>query len=162
MNNLTDQPSEIIASTIVAKMTHEKIIDVVRFLTGEQFFVYAVSTENQEYVLRIAQPHRKSKFLAGFHWQEKLIPLGIPLAKFINFDFDEHYSPFPALLMKRLPGDDLCNVYETLSSSDKRNLANAMVEIQAKKNALPDGPGYGILASYETPPEEKSWSVAIV
>lgn len=154
---MKEHPNEVIASSIVANMTQENVISATRFTTGDQFFVYAVKTENHEYVLRIASPNQKSKFIAGIDWQEKLIPLGIPLAKFIHTDLNEQYSPFPALLMNRLPGDDLCNVYSTLSAADKKQLAIEMVNIQTKTNTLPNGSGYGIMESYEAAPEANTW-----
>ena len=91
------------------------------------------------------------------YWQEKLIPLGVPLAKFINSDLDGTHSQFPSLLMMRLPGNDLCNVYSSLSTFDKKNLANEMVKIQAATNSLPDGLSYGIAPSYEQLTEDKTW-----
>ena len=91
------------------------------------------------------------------YWQEKLIPLGVPLAKFIKTDLHGDYSQFPALLMLRLPGDDLCNIYSDLTDSDKNNLAKEMVRIKALTNLLPDGPGFGIVSSYEQKPENNSW-----
>jgi len=59
--------------------------------------------------------------------------------------------------MNRLPGNDLCNVYSHLTDSNKRNLAEEMVKIQAATNALPDGYGYGIMDNYEQKPEAESW-----
>lgn len=155
--DMANQPNETIASVIAEKMTQEKTVRIVRFATGDQFFVYAVTTEQHDYVLRLTNPDRKPQFMAGIDWQKKLIPLGIPLAPFINTDLNEQYSPFPALLMKRLPGDDLCNVYSTLSSDDKKHLALEMIDIQGKMNALPEGAGYGIMASYEAAPEASTW-----
>lgn len=66
---------------------------------------------------------RKNNFITAIYWQDILIPLGIPLARFINSDMNCDHSPFPSLLMKRLPGTDLCNIYSSLTTSDKRNLA---------------------------------------
>jgi hypothetical protein len=86
-----------------------------------------------------------------------LLPLGIPLAEFIKTDLDDQYSPFPALLMMRLPGDDLINVYSDLTDADKKSLAIEMVKIQALCNKLPEGTNFGILDSYESVSTEKSW-----
>jgi len=147
----------IIAASVVTSMTNEKIISSTRMTTGDQYFVFAIKTEESEYVIRITNVEHKNKFISAIYWQEKLIPLGIPLAKFIQTDLDCKHSKFPALLMMSLPGNDLCNIYSSLTSADKKNLANEMVKIQSATNTLPDGLSYGIVASYEQPSDDKSW-----
>ena len=59
--------------------------------------------------------------------------------------------------MLRLPGDDLINVYQTLTDNEKKNLAIEMINIQAVCNSLPKGPGYGILDSYDDPKIFNLW-----
>lgn len=154
-DNLT--PNENIASSVVQAMTGELVLSALRLATGDQNFVYAVKTPVVEYVLRMTDISHKYKFHAAVAWQKMLLPLGVPVAEFITSDLDGMYSQFPALLMKRLPGDDLINVYPKLSDSDKRNLANEMVGIQALCDNLPDGSGYGICDSYDVVPAEKTW-----
>ena len=113
-------PNEKIATDVVAAMTNESVLSAVRLPTGDQHFVFAVKTLSSEYVLRMTTIQQKKCFISAIYWQEKLIPLGVPLARFIKSDLDGQYSAFPALLMKRLPGDDLCNVYSILTDSDKK------------------------------------------
>ena len=118
---LPDLPTEQIASAVVSAMTGEDILSSNRLPTGDQNFVFAVKTTDSEYVIRMTDSDLKQKFLAAIYWQKKLIPLGVPLAEFIKTDLDGTYSPFPALLMTRLLGNDLCNVYSGLTDEDKRN-----------------------------------------
>ncbi len=99
------------------------MLAATRMATGDQNFVYAVKTSAAEYVLRMTDISHKHKFEAAIAWQKMLLPLGIPLAEFINTDLDNKYSSFPALLMMRLPGDDLINVYADLKDPDKKSLA---------------------------------------
>lgn len=157
MNTTPITPNEKVAALVVAAMTNEQVLSSTRMTTGEQYFVFATKTRDSEYVIRMTNLDHKNNFISGIYWQEKLIPLGIPLAKFIKSDLDGEHSPFPALLMMRLQGDDLCNIYTNLTDLDKKNLAQEMVAIQAATNLLPDGPGYGIAASYEQIPENNSW-----
>jgi aminoglycoside phosphotransferase (APT) family kinase protein len=152
-----NQPTEDIAATIVSAMTGQSILSSGRLPTGDQNFVFTVKTTDSEYVIRMTDADHKQKFLAAIYWQKKLIPLGVPLAEFIRTDLDGIYSPFPALLMRRLLGNDLCNVYSDLTDADKRNLATEMVRIQALAMRLPEGPGYGITDSYEHAHEFKTW-----
>jgi aminoglycoside phosphotransferase (APT) family kinase protein len=157
MKKSAEKPSEQIASSVVKLMTGEEIVLITRMATGDQNFVFAVTTTHSEYVIRMTDEGHKQKFEAAIYWQKKFIPLGVPLAEFIQTDLDGKYSPFPALLMKRLLGDDLVNVYPNLTDADKKNLANQIIKIQALATTLPEGPGFGITDSYEHAHEFKTW-----
>ena len=157
MNTDSLTPNEQIASSVVQSMMGELVLSSTRMATGDQNFVYAVKTSAAEYVLRMTDISHINKFIAAISWQKMLIPLGVPLAEFIKSDLDSKYSPYPALLMVRLPGNDLVNVYPSLTNADKENLANEMIDIQALCNKLPPGPGYGILDGYDVMPTEKTW-----
>ncbi|MBA3536478.1 MAG: aminoglycoside phosphotransferase family protein [Tatlockia sp.] len=163
MNNTdSPNPNKQIASSIVRAMTGEDILSVLRMQTGDQNFVYAVKTSVAEYILRMTDRNNKHKFHAAIEWQKMLLPLGIPLAEFIKSDLDSECSSYPALLMRRLPGDDLINVYPDISNADKKNLADEMVNIQSLCISLPEGPGYGIHDSYEPAKTEKTWYEFII
>jgi len=157
MKNFLAYPTEEIASSVVLSMTGEDVLHSKRMTTGDQHFVYDVKTEKSEYVIRMTDTSQKDKFISAIYWQEKLLPLGIPLAKFIKSDLKCKFSQFPSLLMVRLPGDDLCNIYSRLTDLNKRNLAIEMVKIQAMTDPLPDGQSYGVVDSYERITEHKSW-----
>ncbi|MBS0290282.1 MAG: aminoglycoside phosphotransferase family protein [Proteobacteria bacterium] len=157
MTKLTEQPSNQIASKVVKSMTGEEVISISRMLTGDQNFVFAVTTADSEYVIRMTDEGHKQKFQAAIYWQKMLIPLGVPLAEFIQTDLEGKYSPFPALLMKRLLGNDLVNVYSDLTDAEKKSLASEIIKIQALVTALPEGPGFGITNSYEHAHEFKTW-----
>ena len=157
MNPDNQIPNEKLASSIASKMTGEQILSATRLATGEQNFVYAVCTSASEYVLRMTDVSCRHRFQAAIKWQELLLPLGVPVAEFIQTDLDGKYSQCPALLMRRLPGDDLINVYSTLSDVDKKNIAIEMVSIQALCANLPEGSGFGISDSYDVAPTDKSW-----
>lgn len=157
MNTTPVYPNKDIAAEVVSSMTNEKVLSSSRMTTGNQYFVFDIKTTSSEYVIRMTDSNHRNNFISALYWQEKLIPLGVPLAKFIKTDLQGAYSQFPALLMLRLPGDDLCNIYSNLTDSDKKNLAKEMVRIQSITNLLPDGPGFGIASSYEQIPESNSW-----
>jgi hypothetical protein len=150
-------PNEEMASSVVEAMTSEKTLSSMRMTTGDQYFVFAVKTINSEYVIRMTAANHKNKFNSAIYWQNKLLPLGIPLAKFIKTDLDGVYSQFPALLMQRLPGNDLINVYSSLTDLDKRSLAQEIVKIQNATAILPEGLSYGIIDNYDHISEDKSW-----
>lgn len=157
MNTPSLIPNEQITSSVVRAMTGEQVMSATRMVTGDQNFVYAVKTTAAEYVLRMTDINHKHKFHAAIAWQKMLLPLGVPLAEFIKSDLECKYSPYPALLMMRLPGDDLINVYPHLTDADKKSLAIEMINIQALCNGLYEGRGYGILDSYDDISTEKTW-----
>ena len=151
------RPNETIAASVVKEMTSEQVVSASRMATGDQNFVFSVKTTSAEYVIRMTDINHKYKFQCATTWQKMLLPLGVPLAEFIKSDLDGKYSPFPTLLMMRLPGDDLINIYPYLTDVDKKNLANEMVSIQALCTRLPEGPCYGILDSYDVVTTDNSW-----
>lgn len=149
--------NEQIASSIVHSMTYESVLSATRMQTGDQNYVYAVKTLATEYVIRMTDISHKYKFESAIKWQNMLLPLGVPVAEFIQSDLDGKYSPFPSLLMHRIPGDDLINVYPKLTDADKSNLSAEMVNIQALCSSLPEGNGFGITDSYDHLLDDRSW-----
>lgn len=145
-------PDEKAAAYVTSRLTAETVTSVSRLATGNQNYVYAVDTEQSAYVVRMTHKFR-DKFVSALYWQEQLIPLGVPLAKFIGQDLDGQYSHFPALLMKRLPGADIGKVYPSLTAEQKKKIACQMVDIHAKLSSLPDGPKYG----YTPNPPHETW-----
>lgn len=154
---MTLVPNEKIAAEIVTSLLQENVIHAERMTTGNQNYVYALRTKTSDYVLRLTTAAYRQKFAAALYWQERLLPLGVPLAKFIHHDIEARHSPFPALLMERLPGSDIGNVYPTLNRSQKKNLAEQMTQIHQATRVLPDGAAFGYALSYEKPPNYSSW-----
>lgn len=150
-------PDEKVAADVVSSMTNETVVSSARMTTGDQHFVFAVTTESTEYVLRMTLEKYRKTFLSSIYWQDKFLPVGVPLAKFIQTDMDGKFSPFPSLLMRRFLGNDLINVYSDLSTADKENLAKEIIDIQAKATKLPVGQSYGIIDRYENNTGFKSW-----
>lgn len=145
-------PDEKFAAHVVSHLTGETVTSVSRLTTGNQNYVYAVDTEQSTYVIRMTHKFR-DKFVSALFWQEQLISLGVPLARFIAQDLDGQYSPFPALLMKRLAGADIGKAYSSLTAEQKKSIAQQMVDIHAKLSALQDGSKYG----YTPDPPHDTW-----
>ena len=145
---------EEMAADKVFKLTGEGVLFTERLHTGNQNYVYAVQTNKSEYVIRLTTPENRRQFDAAIYWQNRLLPLGVPLARFVAQDIA---SPFPALLMHRLPGVDLRKAYPSLTDSEKMRLAETIVSIQQLTYALPEGKGFGYASSYEDSPPHGSW-----
>src|SRR5688500_5951552 len=119
------------AKYVASRLLKVDVLDAHRLTTGNKNFVFAINTKDQDFVIRMTTGAHKDVYHAAAYWQEKLLPLGIPLAKFIGKDLNESLSPFPALLMEKIPGDDICNLYGNLTLETKRNLAQQIVDIHA-------------------------------
>ena len=145
------------AKVVASALLKENVLDAQRITTGRKNFVVAITTPNNEFVIRMTTKERKITYEAAIYWQNKLLPLGVPLAKFIATDLEEQYSPYPTLIMQRAPGDDLCNVYKNLSVVTKQRLAQQMVNIHRKTEDLASGYQYGFANSYEQGDKYKSW-----
>jgi Ser/Thr protein kinase RdoA (MazF antagonist) len=151
------QPDETLAREIAGKLLHQEIVKSQRLPTGNQNYVYAVSTANQNYVIRLTTARHKAKFLSADYWQDQLLPLGIPLAPFIAKDLEGELSPFPALVMPKLPGDDLGAVYPRLSTTNKKSLARQIVTIHSSLKQLPEAKTYGYISAIESETKHQSW-----
>jgi len=153
-------PNEIIAAQLVQQLLHTEPLQVSRFRTGLAHYVYEVQTPNQPVVVRMAAGGSDSLH-GAVYWAERLIPLGLPLPAILGDDREARLSPFPALVLERLPGTDLGHVYDVLSLQEKRALATEIVQIQRLVGALPPGPGYGYAISYADQGLLPSWQAVV-
>jgi aminoglycoside phosphotransferase (APT) family kinase protein len=138
------QPSEVDAFEIAAAVLGEDPSSVRRFPTGLQHFVYDVElTSGRRAVVRIAEPENRPHFEGALHWDAQLRPLGIPLPDILHADLTMERFTFPYLVLERLPGTDLGEVYDELSVPQRADLAREMVELQRRTAELPEAPGFG-------------------
>ena len=123
---------------------------VERFPTGLAHYVYDVAlVSGRRVVVRLTRPEWSASFRGAVYWYERLRPLGVPLPELFYADIEGTTAGFPALVMDRLPGTDLGNVYPSLRGDQRRRLAQEIVAIQRRVASLPAGPGFGYAFSYE-------------
>jgi aminoglycoside phosphotransferase (APT) family kinase protein len=67
----------------------------------------------------------------------------------LGYELTHRQFPYAYLLLERLPGQDLGQVYPGLTAAQKRRIAQEVAQIQAIVNSLPPGPGYGFATSYQ-------------
>ncbi|HEV2708369.1 MAG TPA: aminoglycoside phosphotransferase family protein [Pyrinomonadaceae bacterium] len=158
-NQLNYLPDKQLAADIVQKSMGESVLAVDRFSTGGCHFVYDVTTESQHsFVVRIARPSNKEFLVGATYWHRLLKPRGVPLPSILYSDIEAVTSPFPYMIIERLPGEDLGTVYPQLSRDEKRALAVEMSHIQEIAGTLPPGKGYGFVSSYESDSFLKTWT----
>jgi aminoglycoside phosphotransferase (APT) family kinase protein len=151
-------PNEAVASRIVQKVLDEPVLSVSRFPAGACHFVYDVVTESgRNVVARIARPENRHYLAGAIYWYNFLKPKGLPLPTIIHHDLEAAVSPFPYLILERLPGDDLGMVYPRLSIVDKKALAREITRLQATIGSLPLGGGFGFVDSYDSDSFHPTW-----
>jgi aminoglycoside phosphotransferase (APT) family kinase protein len=155
-------PAEDDAAALFRAVTEENVESIERFPTGLSGYVYDVTSVNgKKLVVRMTRPEYREILAGAVYWSERLRPRGIPLPRIMHNDIDACITPFPALLLERLPGTDLWHVYSDLSTGQKKALAAEIVRIQHKIGDMPLGNGFGDALSYDGPFPCRSWSEVV-
>lgn len=155
---VTDTPTPELAAWILTAHVGGAVRRIQRFPTGLAHYVYdAQLTDGRQYVVRLTLPAARAEFEGALYWSKRLRPLGVQLPRLLRCDLDGGTHGFPALVMERLPGTDLGEVYATLSDQQKRQLAREIVAIQRMVAKLPAGQGFGYAHSYEDPTLKPTW-----
>ena len=126
-----------------------------RFETGLAHFVYDVALKSGERVfIRLANPDHAAELAGGVFWHARLLALEVPLPVLIAHDLD---APWPYMILERLPGADLGQVYGQLSGDQRRVLAYQIAGIQDQVAQLEPADSYGWLTSYDSGFNVESW-----
>jgi hypothetical protein len=159
----TDMPSATDAATVVRSRLNLEPIEIRRFLTGLCHHVFSVTTADlQKLVLRIATPPTKPLLAGGIYWNDVLRPIGVPLPRMVATSLEPSEIQFPFVILEQLPGSDLGQIYQTLSSHEKLEIVSEVVGIQEKVSVLPEASGFGLAYSYSQPPEYRTWGAAVL
>lgn len=149
-----------IINSIIFNQLAEKVVSAERFPTGNCHFVFDVTTESGNcFVLRIARPENKQLLENLIYWTKFLKSANIPLPKIVAANLETNY---PFLILERLPGKDLWEVYKTLSSLEKRNLAFELNNLQEIVGNFPKAKHFGFLDSYNVKSGCKEWSEVVL
>lgn len=155
---MTKIPTENDAERILFERLGKRIKSIKRFPTGLANYVYDVITENDEgIVVRLARLDLKYFFEGAIYWYDKLIDKKVPLPTLYYSELDENINGFPVMIMDRLPGKDLNDVYPSLTSKQKKEIAKEIVSIQKNVATLPVGKGYGYARSVNDSSLHKKW-----
>ncbi len=151
-------PDTDIAREIAAAFSHKAVVKVRRFPAGLCHYVFEVTADDGcQFVVRIARPGNE-KALGGYvYWESHLRTAGVPIARVLSADLDMAVFPFAYLVLERLEGTDLGEVYPTLSHQSKTALAQKIAEVQAATQTLPSCTRFGDALSYEDPGPHASW-----
>jgi hypothetical protein len=137
------------ACRLVERALGIKTVTARRFPTGLCHFVYDLELADGRWVVaRLAGASSPQYLAGGVYWQTRLRQLGVPLAAQL---FADLRATIPHVILERLPGDDLGNVYSTLDDDQKKAVAAAVVGAQRIASRLPEASGFGHAFSYEDP-----------
>jgi len=151
-------PNERDAIRILTAVSGGNIASLHRFPTGLAHYVYDARMENGDtYVVRLTRPEWRDAFSGALHWNRILRSLGIPLPEIIDADPSGDRYGFPLLILERLPGTDLGDVYPTLSIKQKSQIARQIVDVQSSVATLPNGSGFGYAYSHDDRTLKPSW-----
>ncbi len=154
-----EYPTEDLAARIGRAVLGERILAATRFPMGLHHWVYEVTPERTiPVVVRIGARESCDDLAGAVFWEKHLKPFGIPLARILHADLTMERFGFPFLVLERLPGTDLGNVYRDLGMDQRRTLAAAMVDLQQIAARLPDAPGFGYALDYSGRGLRDSWS----
>lgn len=115
------------AAVIFEKQIGKRVVQIERCGVGIANYVFIVSTAAEKFVLRCSK--EEDAYRDAVHWLSKLSICEIPIPVVLSAGRHGDYS---YLILSYIPGDDLGNVYDKLSSGEKNQIAKEIVAIQRK------------------------------
>lgn len=153
---MANQPTTDHAARLVEYALGRPVRTVTRFATGMANFVFDVTLMDGEAVVARLAALRGGLDGAAY-WLARLRPLGVPVPRVLLADLAATVTPFPGLVLERLPGSDLGHVLPTLNAAQRKDIAAAVVAAQRIVHGLPPGAGYGYVAHAEGPFPHRAW-----
>jgi hypothetical protein len=140
-------PDERTAEEIFGLHSASSVQSVIRFPIGLCHYVFEVRTSDRAAsVVRISSPENRRLIQGGCYWSLVLGKIGVPIPTLYASGV---YEDFAYMVLERLPGRDLGQVYGGLKPAAKRSIAAEVAEIQQRIATLPVARGYGFATSYE-------------
>jgi len=156
-------PSARDAADVIRSRLGLEPVETRRFPTGLCHHVFSVTaSDQQKCVVRIATPKTKRLLAGGVYWNDFLRPIGVPLPRIVATGLEPSEIEFPFVVLEQLPGTDLSQIYQTLTSAEKLEIVSEVVRIREKVSALPEAGGFGFAYSYEEPPAYRTWEGALL
>lgn len=152
-------PDTAIARVIAMSFGRRAVDRIIRFPTGLCHHVFDVMfVGGEQVVVRIANQGNERLLSGAVYWQKRLRTAGIPVARILGADLEKRVFPFAYLILDRLAGTDLGEVYPGLSAVSKLQLARQIAGLQQAMTQLPQGAGFGEAMSYDEPGPHHSWA----
>lgn len=151
-------PDEHQARQIAAQVFDEQPLSCVRFTTGLRHWVYDVVLQSgRKAVIRLSHPNHRAELAGGVFWHQQLEQVDVPVASVLASDIA---APQPFIVLERLPGTDLGNVFDELDYAQLHLISTTVIDMQRRTNLLPEASGFGYALNYETP-LQPSWRAVL-
>ncbi len=140
-------PDEQKARQIIVDVFREQPLSCVRFTTGLRHWVYDVVLQSgRKAVVRLSHPDHRADLAGGLFWHRQLEHVGVRVASVLAADL---VAPQPFMVLERLPGTDLGNVFDELHDTQLSLISSTVVDMQRRTSLLPRGSGFGYGLNYE-------------
>lgn len=131
MGSKENRMSEGIIIQLCQECFSKNPLSVTRCGIGTGNYVFAVAYDDTKYTIRCSE--MKNAYVDTMYWLKRLASLDIPVPKIIaNGAFRE----YEYLILSYIEGEDLGVVYPDLSTSEKKQIAKNVIEIQNRVATL--------------------------
>ncbi len=143
-----------IAKEICKKYLNTDPLECYRFTTGLRNYSFYLQTENDKYVVKICKQDNLQSLKNSVYWIGRLKTLNIQIPDIVTMDLN---CQTPFVIYTYIEGDDLGNVYQRLNESEKKEIAQNLVNIQREVKKLGQADGYGYLSNMTDPNKKDCW-----
>jgi len=139
--------NEFDARQIALDVSGESVRSCERFTTGLRHWVYdVVLNSGRNIVVRLSHPDNRAELAGGVFWSDQLRRVGVPTATVLTSDVD---ADQPYMVLERLPGTDLGNVFDDLDEDQRVAIATTVVDMQKRAGSLRQAKGFGYALDYD-------------
>jgi len=154
-----DRPNGVIAGHLAAAAVGCVPVEVCRFTTGSQHYVFeAKFADRAPVVVRMAAEHGRSALAGAYELSNLLRPLGVPLQRIIAEGLNHR---FPHLVLERFPGTDLGHVIGDLSDASLETIAAKVARAQRATARTASARRYGYAVTPAQAPRDR-WSQVLL
>jgi hypothetical protein len=148
------------ATRIAADVMGDTVVSTARMPTGAGNWVYDVATSRgTRVVVRILRSHEEGA--AGAYWSHTLRPHGVPLPQMLAHHVGNGDGERSWMVLERLPGTDLEHAHATLTTQQRRDVADGVVRAQQiVASCIPIGGGFGYVNWPRDWPHQ-TWSAVV-
>ena len=151
-------PTSVEAEAIARHVFGVDVQSCVRFPTGLRHWVYDIELlDGTQAVVRLSDPRHRDELRGGVFWNEQLRSVDVRVPELIASDID---GGQPFMVLERLPGTDLGNIFDELSESQLGHIATRVAEFQHRASQLRTASGFGYALDYGTP-LSSSWAAVL-
>ena len=119
------------AIIIFEHSTKKNVVQIERCSVGIANYVFIVSTATDKFILRCSEV--EDAYTDTVYWLNKLSVCKISIPTVLS---EGNYQGYSYLILSYIPGDDIGNVYDKLSDSEKKQIVKEVIEIQRKVSRI--------------------------